>query len=1026
MNTADTFLLDQWRERRDADAFAEIVQRHSGMVFATCRRILGNPSEAEDVAQECFIELMNAGARVRSSLPAWLHTMALHRSLDRIRREKRRRAREERYAETAGAAGAVETIDDVLAQVDEAIAQLPEALRDCVIRRFLEGESHQAIAERVGCAEPTVRYRIGKGIEKVREALKRKGVPVGAGALASLMAKERSGVAPAGLAVRLGKLALSGAQVPAGQAAASPVALLSFSMASAGVKGLAVGAAIALIAGLCAWQALRAARLPEIAAPETVLASKTDTSETADEAEMPEPPGEERSPAAETTTASEGSGAAPVAEGGMVTGRIFDAESGEGIEGVRLRAHPPSGGREAGRSERSDASGMYRITGLAPGSYSVGSGGVVRGYPGATSRVSKTVTVAVEKPTEGIDFALEPGIRVAGRVVSATRVPVPVAEVAGSTERLANPERSQSNEEGVFELFFALPADSLALCASTEGLTSGVQTGLRLPQEGLTGIELVLDEPKAGSVSGVVKDAAGAPLTGATVHLLPEKHRNVASSGAAKCGSDGSFQVAHLAAGGYGILVSPPGVNGYVSSEVLYQVELARGQALAGLEILFGEKGGLAIAGHIRDAFGAPVAQARVLCHPGSESVYSDKDGAFLVTGLEEGTYSLSAFREGHSHASVRAPAGEMDVSIVLKDLVTVRGRVLRADSGEPIPVFEASFINGQAGRMKPDLFMNARRIEDPLGCFSFENVYAEPVVVSARAPGFAPAFVNLTSTAREAVSEVTLRLEPMEPIRGKVVGPAGEPVAGAVVFLDGGAQGLTQLEREPLARSAADGSFTIDSWSPENRVVGAYYPGYAPAGAPIADEVRIVLEASGQLEGTVVCEGVPVAEGSVIARADAERQLPYLRGPVNEGRYALSNVPPGTVTVTVRAGRGAERRSLSREATVRAGQSTRMDFSFPAGTASVSGVVTRGGVACERAYVRLSIATEAGEEVRGTVVNGDGSFRLEGLPSGRAELVVTQYDAVTNREIGKLEIQLDITENAAVVRDLDFGVSAE
>ena len=49
-------LLKKWINESDSDAFAEIVARHSRMVFATSRRILGNPSEAEDVTQDSFIK----------------------------------------------------------------------------------------------------------------------------------------------------------------------------------------------------------------------------------------------------------------------------------------------------------------------------------------------------------------------------------------------------------------------------------------------------------------------------------------------------------------------------------------------------------------------------------------------------------------------------------------------------------------------------------------------------------------------------------------------------------------------------------------------------------------------------------------------------------------------------------------------------------------------------------------------------------------------------------------------------------
>ncbi|MGH9360533.1 MAG: RNA polymerase sigma factor, partial [Thermoanaerobaculia bacterium] len=101
MTPSDPALLEDWRTRRDAEAFNEIVSRHADMVFATCKRILGNEADAEDVAQECFLQLARGAGEVRTSLAGWLHCLARHRSLDWKKRELRRRRREELHARLA-------------------------------------------------------------------------------------------------------------------------------------------------------------------------------------------------------------------------------------------------------------------------------------------------------------------------------------------------------------------------------------------------------------------------------------------------------------------------------------------------------------------------------------------------------------------------------------------------------------------------------------------------------------------------------------------------------------------------------------------------------------------------------------------------------------------------------------------------------------------------------------------------------------------------------------------------------------
>lgn len=99
MATRDVALYERWRGTRDPDAFAEIVSRHSAMVYGTCKRVLGNPSDAEDAAQECFIELARARKNIKCSLGGWLHRVAVRRSLNLIRAERRRKGREVRFVE---------------------------------------------------------------------------------------------------------------------------------------------------------------------------------------------------------------------------------------------------------------------------------------------------------------------------------------------------------------------------------------------------------------------------------------------------------------------------------------------------------------------------------------------------------------------------------------------------------------------------------------------------------------------------------------------------------------------------------------------------------------------------------------------------------------------------------------------------------------------------------------------------------------------------------------------------------------
>ena len=128
MPTSDLMLLQQWFNKRDAEAFKEITNRHTAMVYATCLRILRNSNDAEDVAQECFEQLVTTDKPPRTNLAAWLHRVAANRALNRIKSDKRRRNREASFMSEHGDGTEIEW-DDIYDFVDEAILELPEKLR---------------------------------------------------------------------------------------------------------------------------------------------------------------------------------------------------------------------------------------------------------------------------------------------------------------------------------------------------------------------------------------------------------------------------------------------------------------------------------------------------------------------------------------------------------------------------------------------------------------------------------------------------------------------------------------------------------------------------------------------------------------------------------------------------------------------------------------------------------------------------------------------------------------------------------
>src|SRR5579864_5852154 len=116
----DLTLLARFQATGDAEAFGEIVRRYAGAVYATCHRILHDPGNAEDAAQETFYRLMTRPHRVTTSLGGWLHRAATRLALDIRRSDTSRRRREAAYEATQ----ALEATSwaEVTPQLDEALA----------------------------------------------------------------------------------------------------------------------------------------------------------------------------------------------------------------------------------------------------------------------------------------------------------------------------------------------------------------------------------------------------------------------------------------------------------------------------------------------------------------------------------------------------------------------------------------------------------------------------------------------------------------------------------------------------------------------------------------------------------------------------------------------------------------------------------------------------------------------------------------------------------------------------------------
>lgn len=171
--------IGRWRQ----DALAEAYRRHAGAVFSLARRVLADRSLAEEVVQEVFLRLWDHPDRFdpqRGSLRSYLLAQCHGRSVDIVRSESSRRAREEREQRQQAEAGydlEHEVWDIVVADsVRTALDVLPEGERQAIELAYFGGKTYREVAQELGQPEGTVKTRIRSGLRRLRSGLSDAGV----------------------------------------------------------------------------------------------------------------------------------------------------------------------------------------------------------------------------------------------------------------------------------------------------------------------------------------------------------------------------------------------------------------------------------------------------------------------------------------------------------------------------------------------------------------------------------------------------------------------------------------------------------------------------------------------------------------------------------------------------------------------------------------------------------------------------------------------------------------------------------
>ncbi len=573
-----------------------------------------------------------------------------------------------------------------------------------------------------------------------------------------------------------------------------------------------------------------------------------------------------------------------------------------------------------------------------------------------------------------------------------------------------------TNDEGLLTIGIPCHGELRASVEASDGRGAGVR--LRAAAEPAP-FEVTLEAPARHSgrvIDGETRD----PLAGAFVWFDDDP------AGFARTDAKGTYALARrghpplLRAAAVGHL---PSANGPVFA-------LQPTATLAGSVV---DDEGRAVAGaDLRIDQDAPEVPIRFGVRPEGLAAHttSRASGAFRIDVLPRRAYMLHVARTGYAPASLvvekLAPAAtKSGLRIVLSRGQSAAGRVVEKETSEPIVGAELRLMpssraavprwaRGGGDDAEGAAFI---AISNPDGSYRFEHLPPGKFELSVTASGYAPQRVpGLEVSAVQGATFGLISLERGAIVEGEVVDRGGQPLAGATVFVhppaalgvrgDAVLRFASEAEETRQGVSGADGSFTVRGLTPGATAdVTVQRKGFVTqtethVELPPAAPLRIVLEPSARVSGRVVDDGgEPIAGATVTVRA-SDAALPIgLEGRLvvtdAAGTFVVQDLAAGRVAISAMARNYLSSDALLLDIGARADVQD-VELTLRRG-ATVEGVVTTSSgqpATAARVTVRGALTPERmlEREVAGSArTDGEGRYRLEGVPGGPQELSASQ-----------------------------------
>lgn len=163
-------------QQGDAEAFSALIETYDKRIYAIAYKFMRNDHDAQDAAQESILKMyMNIHKfSFRSAFSTWMYRVTANTCLDLLRKKKTHEDIDEacNYIVSEDGEPMKEALNHELGEViKKAICQLPERYVPIIVLKDVDGKKYEEIAQILGISVGTVKSRLSRGREKLRNIL---------------------------------------------------------------------------------------------------------------------------------------------------------------------------------------------------------------------------------------------------------------------------------------------------------------------------------------------------------------------------------------------------------------------------------------------------------------------------------------------------------------------------------------------------------------------------------------------------------------------------------------------------------------------------------------------------------------------------------------------------------------------------------------------------------------------------------------------------------------------------------------